>query len=188
MGRRQTALFLLLTALVIIAIAIYLNIDFIWKMLYPIKFKDLVFKYADFFDNDPYLILAIIYRESKFDPQAVSPKGAIGLMQIMPETATWIAEKLQIAGFQIDDLYDPETNIYFGNWYLANLTKEFQGNLIAILAAYNAGRGNVQRWIKDNHWSEEAYRIDQIPFVETQKFVGNVLSLYQRYLQLYVGE
>lgn len=188
MGRKQLILFLLLTAIVMMAIAIYFNIDYIWRMLYPIKYKELIFKYADFFDNDPYLVVAIIYRESKFNPQAVSPKGAIGLMQIMPETAVWIAENLEIADFQLEDLAEPEVNIYFGNWYLANLSKEFQGNLIATLAAYNGGRGNVQKWITKNHWSEEAYSIDQIPFPETQRFVGNVLSLYQRYLQLYIGE
>ncbi len=188
MAKMQIILIVILTILVLGAITIYLNLDNIWKMLYPLKYKNLVFKYADFFDLDPYLVTAIMYRESKFDTRALSPKGAIGLMQIMPDTASWIAQNLKIEDFQVDDLYDSETNIYFANWYLADLSHEFEGNLIAILAAYNGGRGNVNKWITENQWSGEVHKINQIPFPETQKFVSSVLSLYQRYLQLYEGE
>lgn len=188
MGRKQMTLLVLLTILVIGAIVLYMNLNSIWKWLYPMKYEELVFKYADQFDNDPYLIEAIMYRESRFDPNARSPKGAIGLMQIMPDTAEWIAQHLNVSGFTPDALYRPEVNIYFANWYLANLSKEFNGNLVLILAAYNGGRGNVQKWMSERNWSGEVHEIDQIPFPETQKFVKSVLTLYQRYLQLYEGE
>ena len=164
---------------------LYNNLDFFWRQLYPLKYQNLVFKYAQFYDNDPYLVTAIIYRESRFNPNAVSNKGAIGLMQIMPETAEWIAENLNLNNFDVDDLYIPETNIKFGNWYLDNLFNEFDGNLVLVLAAYNGGRGNVNKWIKEGKFRGEVQEIDLIPFPETRKFVSNVLSLYQRYLQLY---
>ncbi|MCK4260379.1 MAG: lytic transglycosylase domain-containing protein [Halanaerobiales bacterium] len=188
MGRLQVTLLVIMTILIIVAIGLYLNLDLIWKILYPLKYEELVFKYADFFDNDPYLVTAIMYRESKFNPNAVSPKGAIGLMQLMPETAKWIAENLKVEDFKIEDLYKPEVNIYFGNWYLTNLSQEFDGNLILILAAYNGGRGNVQKWLKNGDWTGDFDDIDEIPFTETERFVSNVLNLYQRYLQLYQGE
>ncbi|AZR73717.1 lytic transglycosylase [Anoxybacter fermentans] len=188
MGKGQITLLIFMTFIVLVAIIIYLNLDLIWKMLYPLKYEDLVFKYADFFDNDPYLVTAIIYRESRFNPKAISSKGAMGLMQIMPDTARWIAKNLRIENFKLEDLYKPEINIYFGNWYLANLSEEFEGNLILILAAYNAGRGNVKKWLKNNEWSGKVHQIDQIPFPETKKFVSSVLNLYQRYLQLYERE
>jgi soluble lytic murein transglycosylase len=109
-------------------------------------------------------------------------------MQIMPDTAVWIAQTLNVKDFTPDSLYRPEVNIYFANWYLANLSQEFKGNLVLMLAAYNGGRGNVQKWMSERHWSGDVDEIDQIPFPETQKFVKSVLTLYQRYLQLYQGE
>lgn len=188
MGKMQVTLLIVLTFLVFGSVILYFNLDVIWKMLYPLKYEDLVFKYADTFDNDPYLVTAIMYRESRFNPNALSPKGAMGLMQIMPDTAEWIAESLNMEKFVATDLYKPEVNIYLANWYLANLSQQFNGNLILMLAAYNGGRGNVQKWLTERNWSGDVNDIDQIPFPETQKFVRNVLTLYQRYLQLYEGE
>lgn len=188
MGKKQLTLLVLLTVLVVGAMVLYMNLDTIWKWLYPLKYEELVFKYADQFDNDPYLVEAIMYRESRFNANALSPKGAIGLMQIMPDTAEWIAQNLNVKGFTPEDLYRPEVNIYFANWYLANLSQEFRGNLVLTLAAYNGGRGNVQKWMNERNWSGGVNEIDQIPFPETQKFVKSVLTLYQRYLQLYEGE
>ena len=187
MGKFQIALLVFVTFLVIAAIAVYLNLDLVWKLLYPLKYEEYVFKYAEEFDNDPYLVTAIMYRESKFNPQALSSKGAIGLMQIMPDTAKWISQQVDYQDFEVDDLYRPEVNIYLGSWYLRNLIQEFEGNLILVLAAYNAGRGNVRKWIAEGRWSGEVYEIEEIPFPETRNFVRSVINLYQRYLQLYEG-
>lgn len=188
MEKKQFALLVLLTVLIVGAFIFYFNLDSLWKLLYPLKYKEQVFKYADWFDLDPYLVTAIMYRESRFNPKAVSPKGAIGLMQIMPDTAAWIAKNLGREDFKAEDLYKPEVNINFGCWYLADLSKEFNGDVILVLAAYNGGRGNVQKWLSDHRLSGNIRQIDQIPFPETQKFVNSVLTLYQRYLQLYQGE
>lgn len=187
MGKVQITLLVVMTLLVVGSLIVYLNLDSIWKLIYPLRYEELVFKYANNYDNDPYLVTSIMYRESKFNARAVSPRGAIGLMQIMPDTADWIAGHIK-TDFQVEDLYQPEINIHFANWYIANLLQEFDGNLILMLAAYNGGRGNVQKWIKERKWTGEVDTIDQIPFPETQNFVNSVLSLYQRYLQLYEGE
>lgn len=181
----NASLLLLLVIIIIGIVALYNNVDFFWKLLYPVKYENLVFEYAQLYGNDPYLVTAIIYRESRFDSNAVSNKGAIGLMQIMPDTAFWIAENLSLDNFEVTDLYIPEINIKFGNWYLNNLFNEFDGNLVLVLAAYNGGRGNVSKWLTEGDFRGEVHEIDQIPFPETRKFVSNVLSLYQRYLQLY---
>lgn len=188
MAKRQILLLMLLLTLVTAALIVYMNLDYIWKMLYPLKYEELVTKYATTYGNDPYLVTAIMYRESRFDPNALSPKGAIGLMQIMPDTAEWINQSVKLENFTTNDLYKPEVNIHLANWYIANLSKEFNGNLVLILAAYNAGRGNVHKWLDTRNWAGEVHQIKDIPFPETQKFVNNVLTLYQRYLQLYEGE
>ena len=188
MEKKQITLLIVLTVLIIGAFIVYFNLDGLWKMLYPLKYEEMVFKHADFFDLDPYLVTAIMYRESRFNEKAVSPKGAIGLMQIMPDTAAWIAKNLDQKDFKTEDLYKPDVNIHFACWYLADLSREFKGNIILILAAYNGGRGNVQKWVNNNNFSGNVQEIAQIPFPETQKFVNSVLTLYQRYVQLYQGE
>ena len=81
--------------------------------------------------------------ESKFEPDAKSVHGALGVMQIMPETATWIAKQIEDDNFSINEMYNPEKNIKYGVWYLSSLNDEFYGNKVLMLAAYNAGRGNV---------------------------------------------
>lgn len=134
---------------------------------------------------DPYLITAIMKTESNFNPDAVSPKGARGLMQIMPETGEWIAMKSGIHPFHPDLLFDPETSIQMGAWYIANLQQEFGNNKIIVLAAYNGGRGNVRNWLEQKKISESIRGIKTIPFPETRNFVSKVLWNYKVYRWLY---
>jgi len=141
-------------------------------------YNGLIAKYSLQYSIDPSLIKALMKKESNLNPEAVSPKGAIGLMQIMPRTAREIAEHFQMP---IDDnsLKDPETNIMFGIYYLRQLMSYYEGNLILSLAAYNAGIGNVEGWIAQN--PAVSKKISKIPFKETRRYVKGILFSYKIY-------
>ncbi len=172
---------------VIILIFLSLVISFPkWiSIFYPEPHRDIVFSAA--YDNqvDPYLVFAIIRAESKFQSTAESPVGAKGLMQIMPETAEWIAMQRGIENFDTAELHQPKVNIQFGCWYLDNLSQEFNGNLPAVIAAYNAGRGKVGEWIQSGQWDGSLESAEDIPFAETKQYVGNVLQNYDAYRAIY---
>lgn len=153
--------------------------------VYPFPHQDIVYRYALEHNMSPYLIAAVIRTESKFDPYARSPKGATGLMQLMPETAAWIATQLDYPDFDSRSMTDPETNIRFGTWYLSSLKREFGGNEVLFLAAYNGGRGNVGQWINKYGWSASFREIEEIPFRETREYVAKVLRGQKRYQELY---
>ncbi|ACV63230.1 Lytic transglycosylase catalytic [Desulfofarcimen acetoxidans DSM 771] len=176
--------FLTLILLVLIT-TLFLNLDRFGKVLYSFPHRDIIFYYAQANQVDPYLIAAVIKTESNFDNKAVSAKGALGLMQLMPDTAEWIANQMGKNDFKTQDLYNEETNIALGSWYLANLHKEFKGDTILVLASYNGGRGNVKEWLESNHWNGEHNTLDQIPFPETRQFVRKVLWNYKMYNYLY---
>jgi soluble lytic murein transglycosylase len=166
-------------------IVILLNIKSIFKCFYPIKYENYIITYSQRYDVDPHLVAAVIRAESDFKEDAVSPRGAYGLMQIMPESAVWIAENMKLKDFNMENLNDPEINIAMGCWYLNNLNNEFEGNLDLVLAAYNGGRGNVQKWLKDVRYSKDGKTIDNIPFEETDKYVKKVKTNYNIYLKIY---
>lgn len=153
---------------------------------YPEPHHDLVFQMAGEYNVDPYLVFAIIRAESKYETSAQSPVGARGLMQIMPETAAWIASQQGIKDFKSEQLHDPELNISFGCWYLNNLNQEFEGRLPVVLAAYNAGRGKVKQWIVSEQWDGNADNLDKIPFDETREYVKSVLKNYEAYQAIYI--
>ncbi len=123
--------------------------------------------------------------ESKFNTQARSPKGALGLMQMMPETATWVAQQMEDDEFTLNQLENPEVSIRMGTWYLSSLKKEFKGNQVLMLAAYNGGRGNVKQWMGRYDWDMSFTEVDQIPFLETKEYVDKVLNSKKRYQELY---
>ncbi len=134
---------------------------------------------------DPFLAVAVIKNESNFKPEAKSKTGALGLMQIMPETGAWIAKCTDFPNFRDNLLLKPELNIKFGCWYLAELENEFQNNEILMLAAYNAGRGTVKEWMKDYGWGYDFSDISQIPFSDTRIYVQKVLNDRNNYQNLY---
>ncbi len=173
--------FLLLILLLFIYFVNPLNI--LWRYLYPLKHEQIIWDYSEKYDLDPYLVLSIIKIESKFDNQAVSRKGALGLMQLMPETAYWIAET---KGFTLEDkdLTDPTKNIALGTWYLDHLIKSFDSEIVAV-AAYNAGRGNVQKWLDNGLWDGTLKNASQIPFKETREYVLKVILARQKYHEIY---
>ncbi|MDY3973356.1 lytic transglycosylase domain-containing protein [uncultured Veillonella sp.] len=152
---------------------------------YPLEHRELVHAQARA-NNVPFsLVAAVILAESKFDESAQSAPGAMGLMQLMPDTAHWIAEQMGRPAMTDVDIREPETNIKLGTWYLSYLLKEFKGNEILALAAYNAGRGHVEEWMQTYGWDDQFNRIDEIPFAETREYVNTVLKNKEHYEQLY---
>lgn len=170
--------------LLLIAFTVF-NFGNIARFLNPFPYQELTYSYAQQYQVDPFLIAAIIKTESNFNPEAVSAKGARGLMQIMPETGSWIAQQTGEPSVKLEDLFDPETNIKLGTWYVANLEEEFPDDIVLVLAAYNGGRGNVRDWLEQKIFSGEAEKVEEIPFSETRYFVKKVLIYQHLYRYLY---
>ncbi|CCO07285.1 lytic transglycosylase domain-containing protein [Desulforamulus hydrothermalis] len=174
---------LLLLALLLL----WFNHRDIGRRWYPLQHQEVIYHYAAANKLDPLLVAAVIKTESNFNARATSPKGARGLMQIMPDTANWISQQIGGGPVAPDKLYNPEINISLGTWYLADLLDEFNGDLVLATAAYNAGRGNVRSWLNEQHWTGEHKTIDQIPFWETRQYIRRVLWNYKVYNYLYGG-
>jgi soluble lytic murein transglycosylase len=136
---------------------------------------------------DPALIAGVIYAESKFVDQT-SSAGALGLMQLMPETATFIAQRSGGSAFTVEDLSTPEVNIAYGSWYLRYLLQHYGGDEVRALAAYNGGIGNVNRWIAEAEARGESFGEDDIPFAETREYVDRVREARRRYAETYAHE
>lgn len=170
--------------IIIIGIGLLLQITEAQKIFYPYPYRSTVEKYAQEYEVDPYLVVAVIRAESNFMPQSESHKGALGLMQLMPNTASEIAQKMEDKKFTLEELKDPEKNIQYGTWYLANLQKEFN-NITLTVAAYNGGRGHVKEWISSQKLDPNNLRVEDIPFQETRQYVERVLKFYAKYKELY---
>lgn len=152
---------------------------------YPVAYTELILQFAEEYELDPYLVQSIMRCESSNDPGVVSDVGAIGLMQIMPDTGTWIAHKLDLDDVYTQDmLYDPETNIEFGCWYLHFLSGRFNGNVMQMIAAYNAGHGSVEDWLSDPRFSLNG-ELTSIPFEDTARYYEKVTTAYENYTTLY---
>ncbi|OBR92424.1 MULTISPECIES: lytic transglycosylase domain-containing protein [Clostridium] len=178
--------FLKKVAIVIILIMVaVLCVKSIARYCYPLKYSTYIAKYAKQYDLDPYFVMAVIKTESNFKENVRSNKNAIGLMQITPDTAEWAADKMGVSNFQDNMLNDPEFNIRMGCWYLNNLKSDFDNNMDLILAAYNGGRGNVKKWLKDSDHSKDGKNIQYIPFKETDKYIKRVKVNYRVYKYLY---
>jgi len=162
-----------------------MNIPILEKVIYPYPNQAIIEKYAKQYGVDPLFVVSVIREESKFLPQSESHKGAKGLMQLMPSTAQSIAVSLGDKTYKAEDLLSPEKNIQYGTWYLASLQKVFANNTTLVIAAYNGGRGHVQEWIKSGQIDPNNIRLQDIPFKETQDYVGRVLKSYQKYIKLY---
>lgn len=183
---------LLWATVVVIIIGLVTQYKHIIGLFYPINYNSLIIKYSRMYELDPYLVSAIINVESRYDPEAQSHKQAKGLMQITPSTGKWAAGKIGIKNFDEDMLFDAETNIKIGCWYLNNLKQEFaaensETRIVLILAAYNGGIGNVKKWLKNKRYSQTGTTLDQIPFKETHQYVEKVLKNKKIYEWLYPG-
>ncbi len=136
---------------------------------------------------DPALIAAVIYAETKFDPRA-SAAGAQGLMQIMPQTAEFLAHRSGATTFTTADLATPQVNIAYGSYYLRYLLDEYHGNKTFALAAYNGGESNVDRWIATARAAGHTLTVQGIPFPETRAYVQKVLHAQVEYRQKYASQ
>lgn len=152
---------------------------------YPIGYKDIIIKRSNVYDLDPYLVASIINVESSYDPNAISPKGAKGLMQISSQTGSWASEVLEIEDYVEENLFHPETNIRIGTWYLNRLFKEFNQDLDLVLMAYNAGSGNVNKWLNNKEYCKDGVNIDDIPFKETKDYIERINKNYKIYKLIY---
>lgn len=153
---------------------------------HPLEYASLIVQYALAQNLDPALVSAVILCESSFNPQAESRLGARGLMQMMEDTAQWVAHKLDEddASYSFDRLYDAETSIRFGTWYLGYLSRRFDGDPTKIVCAYHAGQGNVDAWLKNPLYSSDGVTLDTIPTDDTAAYASRVLrarDVYRKY-------
>ncbi|MFM1654240.1 lytic transglycosylase domain-containing protein [Brevibacillus sp. B_LB10_24] len=179
--KRRAAVLLLL----LLGVFLLINTPFIWKWMYPVKYQPEIKLAAERFNVDPMLILAVIRTESAFEPKRVSKKGAVGLMQLMPDTANWIIKQAKFQGLAMEYLDDPKVNIDIGTWYLSYLLKQFDGDKVLALAAYNAGPGSVNKWLTQEIWDGSRERVEDIPYGETRHYVQRVLYYQEKYQKIY---
>ena len=157
---------------------------FIMKKLYPIEYQEYVEEYSAEFSLDKNLVYAVIKVESNFDKGAESVAGAKGLMQLMDKTAVECNSKGKF-GYQIpSDLFNPESNIRLGCYYLRHLIDIYKDAEMAIIA-YNGGTGNVREWLSDPELSDGSGGLKQIPYKETRKYVKKVFNTFEIYNRLY---
>lgn len=171
-------------------ITVFLFINAI-HILFPLNHLDIIYKYSKKYNIDTSLVCAVINAESRFKQNAVSEKGASGLMQIMKPTADWAAEEIGIKEYSYDKIFEPELNIHIGCWYLSRLMKQYDNNLTLVIAAYNAGSGNVSKWLYDTRYSQDGEQLNNIPFKETDKYVDKVniyKKVYTQLLRLFGGK
>jgi soluble lytic murein transglycosylase len=176
---------ILIAATLFVIVAMIHGKSMLLKMSYPLKYKEQVFKYSEQNKIDPYLVFAIIKAESGFDATATSKKNAKGLMQVTDETGQWAAKDLRISQFHKNDLYDPDTNIQIGCWYIRWLMDYFNGELELVIAAYNGGNGNVSKWLKNKKYSSSGNTLEKIPYKETDLYLKKVSNYYGVYKKLY---
>jgi soluble lytic murein transglycosylase len=154
----------------------------VWKLAYPGRLLEPIRHLGA---RNPYLVAGLIREESVYDPRALSPVGAMGLMQIMPDTGRRVARTVGRSDFTVDQLFVPEVNLQLGVRYLEDLLDRFAGNTAYAVAAYNAGPEAVTRWIENNPPRSIEEFIEEIPFAETRWYVKRVLRSMWEYQTLY---
>ncbi|MCI8290866.1 MAG: lytic transglycosylase domain-containing protein [Clostridia bacterium] len=169
-------IFAICVILVFIILKIFIN------CVYPNKYSEYVEKYSKEYDVDSNLVYAIIKQESNFDPDVNSPKGAVGLMQLMRKTAEEVAERMNCNDV---DLCNPEINIKLGVKHLSDLLHKYENNEKMAVIAYNAGMGNVDNWIDKGIIDGEGTNLENVPYKETNMYLRKVLKNYEIYCKLY---
>ena len=181
----KTLIILLISIIIVFTLYKVLNIEEkILRYLYPQKYQEFVYKYSEELGIDPMLTYAIIKAESNFDKDVISSSGAVGLMQLMDKTAEEQAKKLNIE-YTKEMLYNPELNLKLGLNYFNTLLDYFNQNYILAFSAYNAGLGNVEKWIENGTIKKDGSDIEHIPFKETNMYVRKVIKNYEIYKYLY---
>ena len=156
------------------------------NLMYPVPYPIQVLENASSYDLPPHLVYAMIREESHFDRNAISRVGAVGLMQLMPETGRYVARELELPQWGEDSLFDPEINLAFGIWYASSLTEASGGNHTKMLAAYNAGLGNAKRWFSSaGKQTNTISVVDGIDYRETRLYVQRIIESANVYHNLY---
>ncbi|MBQ6980065.1 MAG: lytic transglycosylase domain-containing protein [Clostridia bacterium] len=151
------------------------------KCVYPLKYKETIIKSAEEYGLDRYLVFAVCKEESNFNEKAKSSKGAYGLMQITEDTGKYIAELKNVSNY---DLYNAETNVDFGCYYLKYLIDKYQREDTAIVA-YNAGEGTVSTWLKNEEYSKDSKTLLIIPYKESREYLKKIKRSLQNYRKIY---
>jgi soluble lytic murein transglycosylase len=154
------------------------------KQVYPAGWGDLVAEQAAQYNVDPLLMLALMRQESSFDPRAQSGAEAMGLTQVVPATGRSIASRLGRTDFALRDLLKPAVSVEFGTWFMSQLLGDYKGRVFPALAAYDAGGGNVARWLQ-RFGDDPDVLVEQIPFDETRTYLRIVYDNYIHYVRLY---
>lgn len=153
---------------------------------YPQRYPEYVDRYAELYDLDPLILHSFIRTESNFNPTAQSDAGARGLMQITQDTFDWI--KLKIAPSEdltFEDLYDPETSIRFGSYFVSYCLTRYNGDLATAAAAYHSGVGTVDGLLADDRYSADGVTLTHYPYPQMRRYVQKITSCYQRYQETY---
>ncbi len=193
MAKPKRVILLLLSVLVLAACFVagaYFLDHIVQTKIYKLSYTRQIRANAKTYKLPPSLVAAIIHVESHSQPDVVSPKGAVGLMQIMPSTGAWINSKLTgeaEADFQQRRLLDPDTNIELGCWYMRYLLDKYDGDTRLALIAYNAGPGNLDKWLDDAELSPGG-TLSRIPFAETERYVEKITQAKEIYETLYEKE
>ena len=153
---------------------------------HQVRYRDYIERYAQEYNLNPAFVSAIIKQESDFDPRAVSGKGAMGLMQFMPDTFAWVAPNCGYSKTDTDAVYEPEKAIKMGCYLLRYICKKLDSDdPVLVACAYHAGWGNVPTWVQNNSSDGKTLTISQIPAADTRTYAGRVLNSYAIYLQYY---
>jgi soluble lytic murein transglycosylase len=177
----------LISLVVLIPLALPLFRKAVNDLTLPLAYSDVIREQAAEKHLDPALIAAVIYAETKFDPRP-SSAGAEGLMQILPQTAEFLAHRSGATTFTISDLGTPQVNIAYGSYYLRYLLDRYDGQEVLALAAYNGGETNVDRWVAAERQEGRPLTVSEIPFPQTRAYVAKVLRAQRQYRQTYPAE
>lgn len=158
--------------------------NFVMKKLYPVKYSDIVEKYSEEYGVEKSLVYAVIKSESNFKPNAVSSVGALGLMQLLPETFEWLTDKTGDV-LSKENLFEEQTSIKYGVFLLKLLLDEFDGETFTAVAAYHAGIGIVGQWLENPEYSKDGKTFDYIPYDDTRLYIENVKTAKKIYEKLY---
>jgi len=188
---RRRRLALLVVGVAAVAIGVYAAMPAVKKaynnLTLPLAYSSIIRQQAAQKHLDPALVAAVIYAETKFDP-STSSAGAEGLMQILPQTAQFLAKRSGATSFSVSDLSTPEVNIAYGSYYLRYLLDEYRGNEVLALAAYNGGEANVNRWVSQERSEGRPLTVGEIPYPETKAYVTKVMQTQQQYRQQYASQ
>ena len=153
------------------------------QLIYPLEYREELLAASEEFDIDPCLLAALVYCESSFQADAVSNVGAIGLMQIMPDTGQWLSGKVELdEEYTTESLYDPAVNLRLGCWYLSYLHRRYDGRWQEALTAYIAGQGQVDRWLQD---PADGKTLDVIPGQDVKEYAAKVMRTHESYKEAY---